>query len=155
MQSHNRQKQSNAGKSDVRQYEQRFGKAPDEDVKIDVIFALALPFGQNRQGDAFRRLSGTSGRCRIKIRVDGLCRSSATGKHKGKGDKKGKGGDGKHDKKGKDADNAKVTEYFAGCCNVCKAFDHITKDCWRNGTSKSGKNTAFLQATSSTARQNP
>ena len=57
---------------------------------------------------------------------------------KGKGDKKCKG-------KGKGKANAKTTKHFPGYCLVCEAWGHAMKDCWRNESAKSGKDTASLE----------
>ena len=136
---------------DAREYEQRFGKTWDEDVKIGVILALAPLQVQNHC-----HLNSHILRSYAKVRtmLFDYCRAQADtaagdavpmglsvlgegGKgKKGEGDKKGKGnGKGKkgasnkdeqdkdEDKKskGKGKANAKGTKHFPGYCLVCKA----------------------------------
>ena len=115
----------------MREHEQGFGKALDEDVTIGVILALAPPPAPNHchlnshlrtsQESALRLQSGTSGSCRIRTCTDGLV-DAQQGPQKGQVDKNEKGG-GKHGKckgaggkdarkgkgQGNDNDNAKET----------------------------------------------
>ena len=134
----------------AREHEQRFGKALDEDVKIDVIFALAPLSEQNHCHLNSHILKSHA---QVGTMPFDCCRAQAEvataehapmdlsmlgkGKQKGKGDKKGKNGKGN--------DNAKATEYFASYCLGCKACGHIKKECSRNETPKSGKDTATLE----------
>ena len=120
---------------DVREYEQRFGKTLDEDVKTGVIFALLAPQVQNHCHlnshilksfaqvrtmlfDCCRAQAQTAANDVVPMDLPMLAKE-AKGK-KGKGDKKGKGkGKGKRsedniDEKDKDngKNNAKATEYL-------------------------------------------
>ena len=136
---------------DVREYEQRFGKTLDEDIKIGVILALAPSQVQNHYHLNSHTLNSYA---QVRTMLFDHCRAQADtaagdvvpmdlsmwGKgKKSKGDKKGKGnGKGKGKKsensedemdkdedkkgKGKGKADAKTTKHFPGRCLVCKAW---------------------------------
>ena len=159
---------------DVREYEQRFGKILDEDVKKGVhtcvgTVASAEPLPLE--------LTYLEEHAQVRMMLFDYCLAQADtaagdvvptdhsmlgkGKgEKGKGDKKGQGkGKGKNsenskDEKDKDEDmkgkgkgeaNAKTTKHFPGYCLVCKAWEHAMKDCWCNESATSGKDTLSLE----------
>ena len=143
---------------DVREYEQRFGKVLDEDVKIGVILAPTPSQAQNR----CHLNSHTVKSCgQVRTTLFDYCRAqtdlasggvvpmdlSTLGKgkdKKGKGDRKGigqgkgkkgtsnKGVRGKEEEskgKGKGKINGKATKHFDGYCRHCKVWGH-KKDSW-------------------------
>ena len=141
----------------MREYEQRFGKTLDEDVKIGIILALSPLQVQNHchlNSHILKRYA------QVRTMLFDYCRAQADtaagdvvpmdlsmlGKggqgKKGKGDKKrkvkGKGKKGESnkdekdqgkDKKGKGKNNAKAAEHSAGYCLHCKGWGHMEKDC--------------------------
>ena len=144
---------------DVREYDQRFGKTLDEDVKMGVILASAPLQVQNhchlnshiqrsyaqvrtKLFDCCRAQADTAAGDAVPMDLSMLGKGGK-GK-KGKGDKKGKGkgkgkqGESNRDEKDKDEDkkgkgkgkNNVKTEYFAGYCLQCKGWGHMKKDCW-------------------------
>ena len=140
---------------DVREYEQRFGKTLDEDVKIGVILALAPLQVQNHCHLNSHILRSYA---QVRTMLFDYCRAQADtaagdavpmdlsmlgkgGKGKrGKGEKgKGKSKGEKGESKGK---NNVKTEYSAGYCLQCKGWGHMKKDCWWDETAKSAKDTA-------------
>ena len=140
---------------DVREYEQRFGKTLDEDVKIGVILALAPLQVQNHC-----HLNSHLLRCYAQVgtMLFDCCRGQADaaasdalpvdlsmlgkgGKgKKGKGDKRGKDKDKDKKGKGKGKNNAQGRVY----CLKCKGWRHM-KDCWWNENAENGKDTAPLE----------
>ena len=158
----------------MREYEQRFGKTLDEDVKKSVILALAPSQVQNHCHwnshileiyaqvrtmlfDSCQEQSDTAAvmlypwisRCWAKAKA-----RKAKTTRKGKGNGKGKKSEISKDEKVKDEDkkvkgqgkaNAKTTKHLLGYCLVCKAWELAKKDCWWNESAKSGKDTASLE----------
>ena len=158
---------------DVREYEQRFGKVLDEDVKIGVIFAVAPSPLQNHCRLNSHTLK-SYGQVRTKLFDYCLAQThlvcggvepmnlSMLGKgkgKKGKGDRpgngqgKGKKGESNKREKGKDKDRngkgesqGKATKHFDGYCFYCKEWGHMKKDCWWNEGVKHGRETSPLEA---------
>ena len=129
---------------DVREYDQRFGKTLDEDVKISVILALP-PLVQNHYNLNSHILKSYA---QVRTMLFDYCRAQADtaagdlvpmdlsmlgkGKgKKGKGDKKDKGKsenskdkEKDEDKKGKGKGKNKIRAgYLAGCCLQCKGWE--------------------------------
>ena len=152
----------------MREYEQRFGKTLDEDVKIGVVLALAPLQVQNHCHLNSHILKSYA---QVRTMLFDYCRAQADtasgdavpmdlsmlgkgGKgKKGKGTGKSKKGESNKDEndedknkkgKGKGKNNIKV-EYFAGYCLQCNGWGHMKKDCWWNENAKSGKDTASLE----------
>ena len=137
---------------DVREYEQRFGKTLDEDVKIGVILALAPSQVQNHC-HLNSQILKSKARMRPLVMLYpwiSRCWAKATRRAKGKA---GKGEYNKDEKvndkdgKGKGKANDKTSNHFPGYCLVCKAWRHAMMDCWWNESAKSGKDTASLETT--------
>ena len=121
---------------DVREYEQRFGKTLDEDVKMGVTLALAPSKVQNHCHLNSHILKSCA---QVRTMLIDHCRAQADtavgdgvtmdlsmlGRGKGKknensNDEKDKDEDKKG--KGKGKANAKTTKHFLGYCLVCKAW---------------------------------
>ena len=149
---------------DVREYEQRFGKTSDEDVKIGVILALAPLKVQNhchlnshilRSYGQVRRMLFAYCRAQadsaagdaVPIDLSMLGKGGKGNKGKGKGKRCESNKDEKDtDKKGKGKSKNNVrAEYFAGYCLQCKGWGHMKKDSWWNENAKSGKDTGSLE----------
>ena len=118
---------------DVREYEKRFGKTLNEDVKMGVILALAPPQVRNHCHLNSHILEWSA---QVRTMLLDSCRAQAD---TAAGDvvpmdlsMLGKG-------KGKGKANAKATEYFAGYWLLCNAWGHMKEDCWWNESAKSGK----------------
>ena len=152
---------------DVRQYEQRFGKTLDEDVKIGTTLALAPPQVLNHCHLNSHILKSHA---HVRTMLFDYCRAQAnttardvvpmdlsmlgTGK-KGKGNKRGKGkgkkGESDKDEKGKDKDKKgkgkvrsmpKRMSTLLGTVSTAKLGGHMKKDCWWNESATSGEKTA-------------
>ena len=132
----------------MREYEQRFGKTLDEDVKIGFKLPLPPPQVQNHCHlnshilksypqlitmlfDCCRALADTAAGDGVHMDLSMLCKGK-----KGEFDKKGKS-------KGKA--NAKTTRHYAGYCLLCDSWGHAKKNCWCNESAKSEKDTEPLQ----------
>ena len=160
---------------DVRDYETRFQKSFDEDVKIGVVIDMAplsvqqhchLNAGDIKTYPQIRRIildfiEASCDRADAPVPMD-VSALDRKGKGKGKGTGKtgkGKGGKGKgkskgkSHEKGKKGDQEKKPEKFDGTCSHCGKYGHKARDCWSN--ENRAKNASALEHAGETSSTGP